>query len=241
MTAITSSISNRPAPHLIRALLPWENEADFICVLQSWHAAYSPQGLAEQMLVDQLVWIDWRRRRIVLGERALHMSQLHSRSSGGTSYGSSDGLVGRALIGREHRVRKFSSREAIATSKVDDDSLLAYSTEALQQAEQARVILSNPSKNALADAAALLEADSLEWWADEQADAPERYAETVDGLLNFLRAKLIPWLQGLEKQSGERDAVRLHAHGESLDPKRMAFLHGLDERLCRQFEKTLGM
>lgn len=39
----------------------------------------------------------------------------------------------------------------------------------------------------------------------------------------------------------ERDAVRLHAQGESLDPKRMAFLHGLDERLGRQFEDTLCM
>lgn len=39
----------------------------------------------------------------------------------------------------------------------------------------------------------------------------------------------------------ERDAVRRHAQCESLDPKRMAFLHGLDERLGRQFEDTLCM
>ena len=94
------------------------------------------------------------------------MNQLHSRSGAGSSYGTSDGLVGRALIGREHRVRKFSSREAIATSKVDDDALQAFSTQALQHTEQAKVILSNPSKDALSDAVALLEADSLEWWAD---------------------------------------------------------------------------
>ncbi|MEQ3747062.1 MAG: hypothetical protein ABNH53_12610 [Henriciella sp.] len=60
-------------------------------------------------------------------------------------------------------------------------------------------------------------------------------------MVNFLKAKLIPWLESLERQAGERDAVRLHAQGESLDPKRMAFLQGLDERLGRQFEKALGM
>lgn len=241
MTAGVSSISNQPAPHLIRALLPWENEADFADVAQSWHAAYAPQGPAEQALVNQLVWIDWRRRRIVLGERALHMNQLYSRSSGSSSYGTCDGLVSRALIYKEQRLRKFSSREAIATSKQDDASLLAYSTEALQQVMQAKALLMNGCKDTLSEAAALLQADSLEWWADEREDAPDRYAETVDGLLNFLKTKLIPWFEGLEKQAGERDAVRLQAQGESLDPKRMAFLHGLDERLGRQFEKTLGM
>jgi hypothetical protein len=38
-----------------------------------------------------------------------------------------------------------------------------------------------------------------------------------------------------------RQAVRVHAWGESLDPNRMDRLMQLDERLTRQYEKLLGM
>lgn len=241
MSALPDTLKNRPSPHLIRALLPWEAEADFIALLESWRTAYDPQGPAEKALVEQLVWIDWRRKRIVLGERALHLSQLHSRTGTGSSYGTSDPLVKRALIAQPSRTRKYNSREAVATQAEDDVSLGEFADEALQRALQAQTILEADRADALTEAAGFLEADSLDWWRDEREDAPERFAETAAGLLNFIKAKLVPWLEGLAKEAQERDAVRLQAHGESLDPNRMGILLALDERLGRQFEKALGM
>jgi hypothetical protein len=38
-----------------------------------------------------------------------------------------------------------------------------------------------------------------------------------------------------------RPAIRLQAHGESLDPFRADRIFGLDERLTRQFGKSLAM
>ena len=42
-------------------------------------------------------------------------------------------------------------------------------------------------------------------------------------------------------QASRRPAIRLQAHGESLDPFRADRIFALDERLTRQFGKTLAM
>ena len=44
-----------------------------------------------------------------------------------------------------------------------------------------------------------------------------------------------------ESTTTRRPAIRLQAWGESLDPFRLDRVYALDERLTRQFEKTLAM
>ncbi|MEL6243987.1 MAG: hypothetical protein AAFR41_11810 [Pseudomonadota bacterium] len=78
---MTDLLSNAPTPAMQHALLPWESEETFAALHQAWRDHYGPQGPAEEGLIDQLVWIDWRRRRLVLAERALHMDNLDRRTS----------------------------------------------------------------------------------------------------------------------------------------------------------------
>ena len=237
----TPVLTNAPAHHLTQALLPWESEEDFLALHADWKAVYDPQGPAETALVDQLVWIDWRRRRLVLGERAVHMAQLHARTGTGGGYDSSDALVKRAVVHHEYRLRKFDSQTVVATTPNDDASLSEFAMENLKRQTRALEILEAGGVNAYTDALCYLEEDSLEWWDEERGDATDRYPSDAQGLSKFLKAELKPWLMSLKCEADERPDVRLQAHGESLDPHRMNTLLGLDERLGRQFEKAMGM
>ena len=70
----------RPSPVSVlvnpyeRGLLPWEDAAEFRALHSAFHAEHQPKGATEVSLVDQLAWIEWRRRRLMLGERAAHLA-----------------------------------------------------------------------------------------------------------------------------------------------------------------------
>lgn len=231
--------SNALSPSFKSGLLPWEDEDDLCDMVREWRAAFKPDCPAEHALVDQLIWIRWRRQRLILAERALHMAQLNARSSTTTAHGSSDGLVRRSLTHMPYRLRKYDSQTAVSTTSHDDGELAEFARLAEERAHAALAIIAQDGL--MGDAAAYLEEDTLEWWEDERADNPDRYAETVEGLKAFIEIKLLSWLKGLQKQAGEREYVRLQAYGESLDPVRANTLLTLDDRLTRQFEKAMGM
>ena len=231
-------IPNTSKGHLRAALLGWESEEVFDQLEADWRSAYAPKGPAEESLVDQLIWIEWRRRRLSLGERALHMAQLHARTGNTTEYGASDGLVKRALVDQSYRIRKYDSRSAVATTARDDADLADYAQDASARITQMLTILDETGD--YVGALAYLEEDMAEWW-EETCGEEERFTEDCDGLRAFLTIKLEPWLSALKLEAQERGAVRLQAHGESLDPARMGILLTLEERLTRQFEKALGM
>ena len=234
-----AGLSNSTGNPVHTALLPWECPHSFDHHAERWRSALMPAGPAEASLVDQLIWIGWRRQRVRLGERALHVAQLYARSGTTKDYGTSEGLVKRALACQTYRLRKYDSRTAIATDRDDDRELAAYAEDAGERARKALEVID--AGGTYADTIAYLEEDTLEWWDDEQADDDARYSTDARGLRNFIEMKLLPWLEGLGKESSERPEVRVQAHGESLDPARLGVLYALDERLTRQFEKTLAM
>ena len=52
---------------------------------------------------------------------------------------------------------------------------------------------------------------------------------------------MLPTIETTLSQAVRRPAIRLQAHGESLNPFRADRIFALDERLTRQFGKTLAM
>ena len=63
-------------------LLPWEERDAFRALHADFYAEYQPESATERSLVDQLVWIEWRRRRLMLGERSAHLASLNERLDG---------------------------------------------------------------------------------------------------------------------------------------------------------------
>ena len=67
------------------------------------------------------------------------------------------------------------------------------------------------------------------------------YRADAASLLRFLKDDVVPTIETTHSQAVRRPAIRLQAHGESLDPFRADRILALDERLTRQFGKTLTM
>ncbi len=56
-----------------------------------------------------------------------------------------------------------------------------------------------------------------------------------------MKNEVLPTIEKPRSQAVRRPAIRLQAQGESLVPHRADRIFALDERLTRQFEKTLAM
>ena len=59
--------------------------------------------------------------------------------------------------------------------------------------------------------------------------------------MRFLKDDVLPITEEIRAQANRRPVIRLQAHGDSLDPFRADRTSALDERLTRQFGKTLAM
>jgi hypothetical protein len=224
-----------PAP-FEQALLPWESSAAWRELLGSYLTTYAPQGPAEESLVIQLAWTDWRRRRLVLGERALHMVSLDRR----TGRDRFDALSRRALAVTGGGRPELSSADVIKSDDAKDAESEAEWSQMVSSAEHAEALLETSDKGAYAEALASLPEDTAEWFL-ETCETEDRYEPDAESLKRFLRIEILPFFR--KHLAGARGGplVRLHAWGESLDPDRMDRLMQLDERLTRQYERTLGM
>jgi hypothetical protein len=235
-----------------RALLPWENREDFDALHASFHREHAPEGATETGLVDQLVWQQWRRQRLMLGERAAHMAALQERV--GTTYKAEE-TVSRALITFEDEAESGELAQAIAIApERDSDALIdTNADEALTR--RAIAILETGDPAAYGEALNALGTDTRDWWEDvlgheEQTRGNGEPAPGEDDrptmrsgeqLLRFLTEDVLGLFDTTRAQVARRPAIRLQAHGESLDPWRMDRILALDDRLIRQFEKTLAM
>ena len=56
-----------------------------------------------------------------------------------------------------------------------------------------------------------------------------------------MKDDVLPIIEETRAQASRRPAIRLQAQGESMDPFRADRIFALDERLTRQFGKTLAM
>lgn len=223
-----------PSPYEV-ALLPWEDAAAFAVLREEYFGAHPPGGPAERHILEQLVWCDWRRRRLVLGERALHLAVLHQRSDNSGD----DVVTQRANIMHGGRA-EISSREALRAPAEEDAEVLEEARADTAMTEAAITVLEADGPDAYAQALAALRDDTREWWESE-LEEDERYKPTAESLIGFLLVKARPNVTRTEADMALRPHIRLQAWGESLDPQRMDRLMQLDERLLRQYEKLLGM
>lgn len=233
-----------------RVLLPWESQAEFRALHSSFHAGHQPKGATEVSLVDQLAWIEWRRRRLMLGERAAHMASLQERM--GDDYKKRQTLS-RALIGQEGRAEKDELAETLRHAPERDQADVDDATEDERQTRKGIAVLEGGG--AYAKGLAAIRLDTRGWWddvlADDIATHPDGrptegeeyipYRADAASLLRFLKEDVLPTIEKTRSQAARRPAIRLQAQGESLDPHRADRIFALDERLTRQFEKTLAM
>lgn len=233
-----------------RALLPWESPAEFRALHAAFNAERQPKGATEVSLVDQLAWIEWRRRRLVLGERAAHLASLQERIA--DDYRTKQTLS-RALIGQEGRAEKDELAETLRHAPETDQADVDDAAEDERMTRKGIAILEGGGTYAKGLAA--IRDDTRGWWsrvlAEDVATYPDGqpiggedytpYRAEAPSLLRFLKDDVLPIIEETLAQASRRPAIRLQAQGESLDPHRADRIFALDERLTRQFGQTLTM
>lgn len=224
-----------PSPYEL-ALLPWEDADAFRALRAEYFAAHPPGRPAERHILEQLVWCDWRRRRLVLGERALHMASLQ-RNTSGERY---DSLSRRALALTGGTRPDVSSAGAIQNSDDEDAESETNWTEMVEAAEKAESLIEAGNKDAYAQALACLPEETAEWFL-ETCETEENYNQDTESLQRFLIVEVLPFFRKHLAGARSGPTIRLQAWGESFDPDRMDRLMQLDERLLRQYEKLLAM
>ncbi len=232
-----TELQNTPTG-IVQALLPWESEEAFLELRAALIEEHAPNGATQLSMVDRLADIIWKRQRIRLAERSLHLSSL--RSSMG---GHSDQRLGRtALVTSNVMKPSTEDRAAITTLASEDEGHAEYYREELADLNKAISILETGSTKAAIDAAlACLRDDTIEWWETLLEEDEEKVLNSAEGLHGFLVRKVLPEVEKLIRGVDQRPEVRLHAWGESMDPIRLARLIALDTELDRQYERSLGM
>jgi hypothetical protein len=233
---------NALPPALEAALLPWEDAGQLAQLHADLVAEHGPRGPTERHLVEQLALLIWRKRRVPLAERALHLAALRCQATG---WGS-DELVGRALVTARAVPAELSVAEALRSDARQDARERADLEADAALTQRALEILGWGGKDAYKRAVAALHPEMRGWWEEqletaEGAENHQRYGPTAPDLERFLLTEVA----AADEQAGLRlaaqEAVRRQAHGQSLDPHRAGRLQLYDMHLDRQFERALAL
>ncbi|MGC6499976.1 MAG: hypothetical protein ACON4C_07265 [Henriciella sp.] len=237
MTDVAPRLPNSLPEHLAIGLLPWESQEDFEALYLAYHGIYAPSGPAQVALVDQLAWLDWRRRRLRVAERALHMASLERN----VAFQRNDRLTQRALVTCDISRPDTSSEKAVESDDASDSEQVEDWSSMLESAERARDILEEHREDGIEAALEALPVETREWFEETAAEEDTRFPANLDGLQRFLIVEVLPFFRSSLEGFRVGPAIRRQAWGESFDPERMDKLLSLDERLGRQFEKTMSL
>lgn len=222
----------------------------FMALQAAFHQEHQPQGATELALVNELVWLQWRRRRLMLGERSAHLASLQDRL--GEEYRATQTLS-RALIGHQDKASKDELADALHRAPEHDDSAVRDTIEDERLTRKGIAILE--AGGSYEKALAAVREDTRGWWErtlqddlanypDGEPDEGESHVPTrpdAASLLRFLKEDVVPMIERMRSEAKRRPAIRLQAWGESLDPFRAERILAIDERLTRLFAKTLAM
>jgi hypothetical protein len=221
-------------------LLPWEDADSFQTLRNQMIAAHTPRGSTESSLVERLVWCEWRRRRLLAAEAAVHVAHCSDRSHDSQA---KVRLLQRAGVADYKARDEISLPDVLRGNDQDDAETIAAIREGIADAE-ATIALVDAGAS-LKDAEARMDEDLRDWWRGELDETDDKdqpkYANSAEGLKRFLSEDALPWRRGWLTVNAARPAIRAQAIAESFDPARLRQLWDMEARLDRQFEKSLGM
>ena len=237
VSLVSTSRRNALPDYLRHALLPWESEAEFHDHLNDYLDQFSPVGPVQLDCVETLALIAWKRRRIMLAERAAHMAMAKKRAS----IERADPVARRALCADpDAGMTLTNSYEAL---RKDDDADVLQRVESERELRGIRTVLQglkDKTITTLEEALQGLPRNTLDWWEHIQENEDENeFGSDLKALVAFLVKDVIKMLEDDIEACRQRPIVRQQIHGESVDPDRLEALHKLDERLARQYEQTL--
>ncbi|MBF0371296.1 MAG: hypothetical protein HQL52_17775 [Magnetococcales bacterium] len=219
-------------------VLPWEDPEGYRELLDAMNADHKPQGATESHLVEELTGIVWRKRRLVLAERAASQRGLSAAASGYPG----DRLARNALSHVTGWPDMEWPEEAVRATPEETDRRRADLDANKATVEKAMRTLKANRAGAYERALGALREDIREWWGETlENDDRERFTANATSLLAWLKTEVTDWFTARYQELDNRPQIRMQALGEAFDPHRLDKLARHEIHLDRKFEKTLAM
>jgi len=229
-------------------VLPWENDAEYLDLLEALVTEHSPVGPTEEHLIEELAGVLWRKRRLRMAEATACRHGLAQ-----TLEVFSDSAE-TALV-HLHAVARFNDlSEAVRSKPEDDIAELDDLLEHEAMTKSALEYLKSKSSDAYKCALRELREDTLNWWNEELSEHTSggpvsgnphaqglHYTASIEGLGEFLENEVIPWIERRRAGLTIRPQLRTHAFGEAIDVDRLDRLVRYEVFLDRKLERMLSM
>jgi hypothetical protein len=217
-------------------LLPWEDEDEYCTLLNAFVAEHKPKGPTEEHLIEEMVGVLWRKRRLRLAETAAYRQGLKSAVS-------SDQRTTRAALVHLDIGKETTANTTIELADLDRRETITSCALDLLQAGKAR---------AYDKALGTLSEETRERWKELIKPKPElslltfsneenRYTANADGLFEFLQDEVMPSYEARRKELQNQPLIREQAFGEALDADKLDGLARYETHLDRKLERMLTM
>ena len=217
-------------------VLPWEDEDEYCRLLAAFVAEHKPKGPTEEHLVEEMVGVLWRKRRLRLAEAAAYRQGLKSAVS-------SDQRTTRAALVHLDIGKETTANTTIELADLDQRESITARALDLLQGGKAR---------AYDKALDTLSEETRERWKELIKPKPglsllnfdneeNRYTANADGLVEFLQEEVMPSYESRRKELQNRPLIREQAFGEAFDADKLEGLARYEIHLDRKLERMLTM
>jgi hypothetical protein len=152
-------------------VLPWEDDSEYRALLDALVAEHTPQGPTEEHLVEELVGILWRKRRLRLAEAAAYHRGLE-----GTLRPHRE-TVKAALVHLDATQQFEKVIDAVRATPAETEKDLADLEEDEAMTRRALDLLGAGKANAYDAALTALREDRRHWWEEVLAHDPDELEE----------------------------------------------------------------
>ena len=217
-------------------ILPWEEENEYRELLDALVAEHKPKGPTEEHLVEEIVGVLWRKRRLRVAEAAAYRRGLKNAVSPDQQ------TIGAALahldIGKQ-----TVANTTMELADLDQRETIITRALGLLQAGKAR---------AYDKALGTLSKETRERWSELIKPKPalgllmfdnteSRYTADADGLIDYLQEVVMPSYNSRRKELQNRPLIQEQAFGEALDADKLEGLARYETHLDRKLERLLTM
>lgn len=215
-------------------VLAHEDHTEFADLLAALIDEHRPAGMTEQLLIEELATIIWRKRRVLLAEGAKINEGLKSAASSSKSVMSSAAPFQRGMASDTSDVRDLLDLTPADVAENQKNAAID-----LAATRKSAAILRKGGTNAYIKARRALLKESRDWW-DEYVEEGE-HPPTAEGLAEFIRETLEPVCLQMEREARFTPAIKAQTLGEGLRAHLLEKLNRYETHLDRKLERTLAM
>ena len=217
-------------------ILPYENQSEYQNLLQTLITQHNPSNLTEEYLVEELVGIIWRKKRLKLAENATFKKFL----SLGIRYDNEDAIKFGLVTESKHRNSyKYSITNALTNTEEENINDLQELEACLET--ETKILENIKQSDNFNSAINHLDAQMLEYWEYYLKQNSSRKKD-LETLIKFIQEQFIEERRNLIEEINARPLIRTQAIGLALMPNdSYEKLHRYETYLDRKFEKTLAM